>query len=444
MTAIEPGPEDSRPAREPLRELTLGRSRPTSDTSNQLEQRNSPVDTGADDIEAIAAHCRAKADAARWSAERQRRIREKYGWTDEDAPADPAIVEWADKLTDSFYWSNASDSAGLPDIAMLDRVGGCFETVAEALAFVKDEQDRRGGLERALKLLAEAQASLRESLRNLRAPDDPDQLAVYEWLRATAARHRIFLKRFMRADDRADPSDWPCLLARIETAAGSRPQSQRQRAMLDDLRNRVSHIRERGEGTGHDWQAVVQAVEDIVDAGIPPSNRELRDLLLPVIDELPDQDGLPPGFRLVTREVDRYLARRQYTLTAAALPIPTEEVQQAARVLAGRSVVLIGGVRRPDAQKMLRAALGLKDLVWIETKEHQSIGRFESAVARPDVALVLLAIRWSSHAFGDVQQFCDQYGKPLVRLPGGYSPNQVAAQIIMQAGDRLGGNSPNS
>ncbi len=106
--------------------------------------------------------------------------------------------------------------------------------------------------------------------------------------------------------------------------------------------------------------------------------------------------------------------------------------------------MLIGGVRRPDAQKMLRAALGLKDLVWIETKEHQSVGRFEPAVARGDVALVLLAIRWSSHAFGDVKQFCDQYGKPLVRLPGGYSPNQVAAQIITQAGVQLGGKSPGS
>ena len=88
---------------------------------------------------------------------------------------------------------------------------------------------------------------------------------------------------------------------------------------------------------------------------------------------------------------------------------------------------------------MLRTALGLEDLIWIETKEHQSIRGFEAAIARPDVALVLLAIRWSSHAFGDVKQFCDRHGKPLVRLPGGYSPNQVAAQILAQCGERLGG-----
>ena len=197
------------------------------------------------------------------------------------------------------------------------------------------ERDRRGGLERALKLLAEAQSSLRQSLRNLRAPDDADQLAVYEWLRATAASHRIFLKRFMRADDAADPSDWPGLLARIETAAGSRPQSQGQRAMLDDLRTRVSQIRRDFEGSSQDWQAVIQGVEHLLDAGVPPSNREVRDLLLPVIDELPEQDALPPGFRLVVREVDRYLATRQPALTTAAAPEPTDEVRQAVRCLAG-------------------------------------------------------------------------------------------------------------
>ena len=64
---------------------------------------------------------------------------------------------------------------------------------------------------------------------------------------------------------------------------------------------------------------------------------------------------------------------------------------------------------------------------------------FEPYVARPEVALVLLAIRWSSHSFGDVKRFCDDHGKPMVRLPGGYGVNQVAAQILAQCGERLRG-----
>ncbi len=52
--------------------------------------------------------------------------------------------------------------------------------------------------------------------------------------------------------------------------------------------------------------------------------------------------------------------------------------------------------------------------------------------------MVLLAIRWSSHSFGDVKAFCDRHGKPLVRLPGGYGAHQVASQILAQCGGRLG------
>ncbi len=386
----------------------------------------------------IAAFCRAKGDAARWAAERQRRIRERCQYPEDDAVVNPALVEWAEKLTDSFYWASSSDSAASPNIAMLDQVGGCFETVAEALVLTCDQKDRRGALERVLQLLAEAQLLLRKSLQSVGAPADSDQLEVYEWVRATAARHRIFLKRFMRGDDPANPADWPGLMARIETLAGNRPHSQRQKAAFDNLRSHVSHL-EGAEPTNHDWQAVIKTVDELVVEGVPPSNREIRNLLLPVIDSLPEADDLPAGFQLVLREIDRYLATRSRPSTAATLPRPTAAVQEAARLVSGRSVVLIGGVRRPDAQDVLRAALRLEELVWIATRAHQSIKGFESLIAQPNVALVLLAIRWSSHAFGDVKQFCDQYGKPLVRLPGGYSPNQVATQILAQCSGQLGG-----
>ena len=157
------------------------------------------------------------------------------------------MVDWAESLTDAFYWASADDPSGTADITLLDQVGGCFETVAEGLMVVRDARHRRGGLERALPLLAEAQSALRQSLRRLKAPDDPDQLAAYEWVREAAARHRIFLKRFLRADDLADPEGWPGRLARIEALSGGGAQSQRQRMLLDRLR---SHVLTLGEGGG--------------------------------------------------------------------------------------------------------------------------------------------------------------------------------------------------
>jgi hypothetical protein len=430
--------EADRPrAAEPLRELTLGRSRPAP-TEIREPTGAVPRPEPPDDLSLIEARCRAKAEAARWSAERQRRIHEGSASQIEDTPADREVAEWADRLTDCFYWLDSPDTSKPADLSLLDQVGGCFEGVAEALSVLTGMRARRGVIERSLPLLAEAQSALRRALQRLNAPDDPDQLAAYGWIKETAARHRIYLKRYMRADDLADPARWPDLLTRIEViAAGSQPP-RLLGPHVDRVRSHLKPIQE-GQGTDQDWRAVIEAVEAMIGEGVPPSHREIRGLLVPLIDILPDRDDLPPGFRLVLREIDRFLATRTPSSEAGIAQAPTAEVREAARLLGGRSLVLIGGIRRRDAQESLRRVLGLRDLVWVETKEHQAIRAFEPTIAHPEVALVLLAIRWSSHAFGDVKQFCDWYSQPLVRVPGGYNPNQVAAQILSQCGERFGG-----
>ena len=100
-------------------------------------------------------------------------------------------------------------------------------------------------------------------------------------------------------------------------------------------------------------------------------------------------------------------------------------------------MVLIGGDRRPYAEQSLKEAFGLRELFWITTREHESNDGFGPYIARPDVALVLLAIRWSSHSYGDVRVFCERHGRPLVRLPAGYNANQLASQILEQCSERL-------
>jgi hypothetical protein len=186
------------------------------------------------------------------------------------------------------------------------------------------------------------------------------------------------------------------------------------------------------------------AVDDLVADGLAPSSIEIRDQLLPIHESMPDDlTDWPRGFRLAMNEVDRYIALRPPTEEEAGAAAGADsswspQVAQAAALLSGRSVVLIGGSRRPAAHAALEKALGLARLDWIETREHESIDRFEAHVARPDVALVVLAIRWSSHSFGDVKVFCDRHGKPLVRLKAGYNPNQVATQILDQVSGHLG------
>lgn len=427
-----PGADDS-PA-EPLRELTLGRL-PAS--PKPIPAAATPrAEPDEDELDGIRQRCLAKCEAIRWQVESHRRLWEGVESPIEDAPLDREMIDWSGRMVDCFYWVNEDSSSEVTDLGRLDDVGGCFEALAEAIRLVPSGEVRRGKMERALPLLAEAQSMLRRAIQRLKAPDDPDQLEVYRFVRDAAARHHIFVKRHLRADDPADPSDWPGLLSRIDAATSGGPQSRQQRERIGRLRERLEPIR-RGDGTDQDWQAAIELVEEAVQDGLPPSNREIRELLLPVLDEIPDREDWPPGFRLVLREMDHYLAARPPTATVEPDYVPPAEVTEAARLLEGRSVVLIGGIRRREAQEALRKALRLKDLVWIETKEHQSIEPFEPVVARPEVALVLLAIRWSSHAFGDVRQFCIRHDKPLVRLPGGYGPHQVAVQVLAQASEWL-------
>jgi hypothetical protein len=430
--------ESGRP-RPPLRELTLGRPAPTPKGVPRRFETSSGPEAPDERLAPLEARCRGKAEAARWLATRLHQLRDGLDPGLEDAPADPVISAWTDRVADGFYWQHAPESSQPSDIEALGDLGGCFEAAAEALALVRRLPGHAKAMEPVLPLLAEAQSAVRVAIQRIQAPEDADQVQVFEWLKAATARHRVFLRRFMRSDDPADPAGWPDLLARIEKIAAKHGQARRPsrlEPLFQALRAHLANLRG-GEAAEPDWREVIRDVEELVSNGLPPSNRQIRELLLPAINELPDSADLPPGFRLVLREIDRFLATAAAPAESSTQPEPAAEVKQAARLLGGRSVVLIGGSRRREAQQALERALGLKELVWVETKEHQSIDAFEPVVARPDVALVLLAIRWSSHAFGDVKLMCDRHGKALVRLPGGYNANQVATQILAQSSDHL-------
>ena len=441
----EPSPVAERPdasgreAREPLRELTLGRSSTPGKAPNP-PSTGSGSRSAVDELTMIEARCRRKAEAARRAARHQRGLQPGDGSPEEDEPAHPEIAHWAERWTDALHFLYASEESPPADLSMLDDLGGCFESVAEALSLAIGSLDQPKVLEPVLTLLAEAQSALRGAIHQLRTNDDPDQLQVFEWLKATAARRRIYIKRFMRAGDSADPSQWADLLARIQKLEKRSGHQTRKRTRLESLIKRlragVDAVRD-GAASEPDWRAIIAAVEDILGEGVPPSSREIRELLLPVVNDLPDLDAIPPGFRLVLREIDRFLATHTLTEEPPIPHAPAAEVKEVARLLSGRSIVLIGGNRRREAQESLRQALDLKELIWIETKEHAAVAGFEPMIARPDVALVLLAIRWASHGFGDVKPLCDRHGKLLVRLPGGYNPNQVAAQILAQCSGHL-------
>ncbi len=434
----------------PLPALTLGSSRPPE---GPIRPDPFPAavgdrpEIGDADLPTIRARCRLKADGVRWAAARRRKLDAGADFRDEVAPKDREILDRANALPDCYLWMNTPDFLPPADPGRIDDAAAGFEAVAAAIELIGSVlgAGRRDGasLEQALDLLAEAQSALRVAVHHLDEREDKDQFRAYLWLKSTTARLQIYVRRFMRIGDPADPAQLAALMVRIDAADEDFQESRRgekQRASrLGQLRYHARLI-EQGTAIEANWPKVAEVVDGLVADGVPPSSPSIREHLLPIVDELmPEWLGVAGGFGLALREIDRFLATQEAPPGPAVARPPTPEVEEVARLLRGRSALLIGGVRRPGATAALESAFGLDHLLWPDTREHQSIEPFRPLIARPEVAVVLLAIRWSNHSFGDLKRDCDLEGKPLVRLKAGYNPNQVAAQVLAQVGDQLKG-----
>ena len=141
------------------------------------------------------------------------------------------MVEWADRLTDCFYWMKprttpASRSLLARRCGRVLRDDGRGVRCSSGSCWRNTQGTRKSWNDRCRS--SPKPNLLRAAFQRLGAPDDPDQLEVFEWLKATAARHHVYIKSFMRADDVADPTRWSDLLARIESLAASGQLSRRQ------------------------------------------------------------------------------------------------------------------------------------------------------------------------------------------------------------------------
>lgn len=431
------------PYRFSLGDLKLGQLRPHAEPRPAPAERFAPVD-----FELIESRCRLKAEGARWAVKRRKMIADRLDFATQVEPHDRDLIARAKILPNCFLWLNHPSGHSSSDPARYEEVAVCFETLAAAVALVRAveaEPDRDPAeFEAALNLLAEAQSMLRISVSRFDNYADTDQRDVFLWLKNTASEQQIFIRRFMRLDDPGDPALAVDLQERItalsESLLDARKKVKQHKKLLSKVKHKCALIQEQPEAALEFWKVLIPMIDELVAGGVPPSNRELREAVAPIVDSLPDAPELaelPQSVQLVLREIDRFLASAPAKPAEAVPSRPNPIVSEATKLLRGRSMVLIGGERRQEAEQSLIEAFQLKELHWISTREHESLDWFEPYVAKPDVAVVVLAIRWSSHSYGDVKIFCERHNKPLVRLPGGYNANQVAAQIMAQCSGKL-------
>lgn len=404
-----------------------------------------PLDSDLAILRSLSANLRLKAEATDWSIEL---------FESQDADADYSLrnkkedlYERALKLNKCFLWMTGLFLPSQETLPAWREMARCFETLARVCdALLTHAAERDAGdtsyPEKLIFLAAEAQSALRAAVPGTGQGYDPDQVRFFGWIADYARTNHHFIPRYMRQEDLAQPDQWREVQEALDAVADEEADKRKRERTRDSLLSKVRYhankvLEAQTASMTHDWNVVIASVESLVELGVAPSDRDLRTMLLPIMDFLPELEGDYPGVDRVIREIDRYLANRPVQESPPAETVVDPLIAKARALLAGKSIMIIGGEKRLRAEENLQEALGLKRVVWVTAYHHQSIYSFRPVVERDDVDLVCLLIRWSSHAFGDVKTFCDEMDKPLVRIPGGYNPKQMAHQILEQVGERL-------
>ena len=407
-------------------------------------------EVGVGDLPATADKFDLKADGCDWHVRRRQLI----AAGEDVAAADAAIIDRAKHVAGGCLLWMCRPESPTPAVAVMETVARCYRNAAVATRLAAATFNPAAGVVpqqfrlTALEQTAAALSALRAAVLAVDGSTDPDQYAAFNWLRAETGRQSLYVARHMRLDDPADPADAAALAVRLAEARSAfdnvRKGDRDRSAGLNRIKYHANKLLAAAAGSAEAEQnakKIVETVAALVAGGLPPSSLVFRDLLAPLGDRLP-VDAADPAYARVRRAVDEFRAAQDAPPDEEdeeEADAPTSPDVRAVRsALEGRSVVLVGGDERRESAAALRDAFGLDRLDWQSSRPHESHYRFEAAITRPDVAVVLLAIRFASHSYAEIQKFCDATGKPLVRLPAGYGVNRVAAEVRRQAGIRLG------
>lgn len=304
-------------------------------------------------------------------------------------------------------------------------------------------------LTECLNIIAEAQSMLKTALERVPfAYEDSDQKQLFSVVRDLTSQKQIYIPRYMKTRDQADPSLWRNLrlrmqdfIKRLEVRRSQRQAVQAQQQISKKIQGQISyHLRriKNGLGDEHDWQRIADAIIYWSESGLKADDLRLRTMLEPIAAILPDILQTEPQ-----KLVQAYLHSWDFADGDEELGDDDSEhydehifedpiIKRVADWLHGRTVVLIGGNEKPKAKDALIRAFALKDVIWIATKPHETIEILKTPIRRDEVGLVMLVIRWASHAYGNISAFCHRLEKPFVRLPAGYNPKRVAHEIVGQ------------
>lgn len=364
------------------------------------------------------------------------------------SPVPKTLSERAQKLNTSLWMIGM----GKPErLDWMQHLGLCFEAGAEAALLL--EQSFAPTLDTithrhrdVVDAAAHATAlTLSATFRMLEKPDinaDPDVRDLHRWLEYLTNQHQIFQDRYMKLN--ALPSLTTLPEAQKKLAHLRDPRGKAERQLISGLRAYLKQIAaENPDSLARKLREnrFLEKVETAKELGWQPSRLELRKLLSTWYDALPRPEHPSPFYAQLLEYVDdqyREIPPDETEEDEEELqPSKTPNIDRVRDMLQGKALYIVGGNPVPAAMERIKKSFALKEVIWPHTSPSSSVESLRATVSRPDVAAVLLLVRFSSHTFGQLIEDCERARKPFVRIPSGYGVKQIAYQILHQASQQL-------
>jgi hypothetical protein len=306
-----------------------------------------------------------------------------------------------------------------------------------------------------LKLFAEVQNVVRVEAEQAGKPIPPEQSTAFQWLKHTCGENAeaIHIERFMRKEDRADPANNPELARRVLTISKSVANFRERERGFEQLKLYCQQLTPSGIALNPGmeipfWEQVNKCVMQLTAAGMKPSDPRARGILLPIIDNIPeqlvDENGnvisqgieISNEFQQVLNSIYEYTVQQPVSAEEATDSV-TEDVIRVRGMLQDKILVIVGGIPKPQPAQRLKNSFKCREVRWLEATKQDRVSDFRPSLS--GAAVVVLITRLIGHKHNDIRDMCREAGIPCIHTPfsAGYNPNTIAAEIIRKASDRL-------
>lgn len=281
--------------------------------------------------------------------------------------------------------------------------------------------------------------------RHLVGAHDDQQDELYWRLRRLGREHEQFI-RSLQPEELVPDQELESLVQNLPDRLRSLQEIQARKAAQETaLAGLFALVREEGfGGREEDDDRLCEAAAGCLEAGIPPTDRALRDGLLDYHWMLEDDERLSRLHQAVLEEIER--RRRKAEEEEEARGSRTDRLEgltpqlreQLAALLPrtrGKVGVMLGGTCREDNRRLIEKVFELSELRWPDSDPSDPFERSAREIARAEIVFLT---RFNRQRSKEAISVCRDQGKELIRLPGGYGLNQVIAQAYQQMFGRSG------